>query len=285
MDAIKKKMQSLKSETENLLKQIGALEDETKAANEIANQCDCDIRDISKKITSYESDYDECNDKLVATSASLEEKEKSLKTTEEDVNALSRRQALLEEESKKADTTLSDTVLKLAYASKEADGILKKVKYFESKTMRNEVEIEELDKTLRETKKMASDSEQKLDEMTRRLGVQEDECKRSIERAEASESKIVQLEEELAAVGENMKQLEISAEKAQQREEKLKEQIHSLLTKLKTAEARYEYGEMNITKLNHRIDDIEDDIYREKLKIKKVSDELNDTFDDMLTNY
>jgi len=34
-----------------------------------------------------------------------------------------------------------------------------------------------------------------------------------------------------------------------------------------------------------RIDDIEDEIYREKLKIKKVSDELNETFDDMLENY
>ena len=48
---------------------------------------------------------------------------------------------------------------------------------------------------------------------------------------------------------------------------------------------RYEYGEMNITKLNQRIDDIEDEIYREKLKIKKVSDELGETFDDMLDNY
>ena len=82
-----------------------------------------------------------------------------------------------------------------------------------------------------------------------------------------------------------MKQLEISAEKAQIREEKLKEQIHMLITKLKAAEARYEYGEMNITKLNQRIDDLEDDIFREKLKIKKVSDELNETFDDMLSNY
>ena len=82
-----------------------------------------------------------------------------------------------------------------------------------------------------------------------------------------------------------MKQLEISAEKAQIREEKLKEQIHCLITKLKTAEARYEYGEMNITKLNQRIDDLEDDIFREKLKIKKVADELEETFDDMLTNY
>merc|ERR1711962_487026 len=31
-------------------------------------------------------------------------------------------------------------------------------------------------------------------------------------------------------------------------------------------------------------DDIEDEIYREKLKIKKVSDELGETFDDMLDN-
>lgn len=174
---------------------------------------------------------------------------------------------------------------KLALASKDADGILKKVKLFESKNMRNEVEIEELDKTLRETTKMASDNEQKLDELSRKLGVQEEECKRSTDRAELAESKLKDVEVELESVGENMKQLEISAEKATEREEKLKDKIYNLLERFKHGEARYEYGEMNITKLNHRIDDIEDEIYREKLKIKKVSDELSDTFDDMLTNY
>lgn len=208
-----------------------------------------------------------------------------MKGTEEDVNAMTRRVALMEEEVRKAENNLATTVTQLALKSKEADGVLKKVKHFESKTMRNEVEIEELDRTVRDTKKMANDSEQKLDEMSRRLGVQEEECKRSNERAGTAEAKILELEDELSAVGENMKQLEISAEKAQQREEKLKEQIHALIIKLKTAEARYEYGEMNITKLNQRIDDIEDDIYREKLKIKKVSDELDETFDDMLNNY
>ncbi len=149
MDAIKKKMQSLKNETENLLKQIRNLEAETKAANEVANQCDTDIRDISKRITVLESDYDETNDKLVATSTSLEEKEKSHKAAEEEVDGLTRRQLLLETEVKKAETSLADTVMKLAFASREADGIMKKVKYFETKTMRNEVEIEEIDKTLR----------------------------------------------------------------------------------------------------------------------------------------
>ena len=285
MDAIRKKMQSLKTETENLFKTIKALEDEARNSEEVANKCDYDIRDISKRISILEADFDAANDKLVATNSRLEEREKTLKQTEEEVNSMSRRQALMEEEDKKSDAALADTVIRLAIMSKNADSILKRVKYFESKTMRNEVEIEEMDKTVRETKKMAHDSDQKLDEMTRRLGVQEEECRRSTERAESADGKILELEEELNNVGENMKQLEISAEKAQVREEKLKEQIRGLIAKFKAAEARYEYGEMNITKLNHRIDDLEDDIYREKLKIKRVSDELNSTFDDMLTNY
>jgi tropomyosin 3/tropomyosin-1/tropomyosin-4 len=112
---------------------------------------------------SYESDFDETNDKLIKTTEILEEKEKTYKTTEEEVSALARRVMLMEDETKKADTTLAETVTKLALASKEADGILKRVKYFENKTMRNEVEIEELDKMLRETNKMARDNESKLD--------------------------------------------------------------------------------------------------------------------------
>jgi len=47
----------------------------------------------------------------------------------------------MEEEAKKADTVLADTVMKLAFASKDADAILKRVKYFENKTMRNEVGV------------------------------------------------------------------------------------------------------------------------------------------------
>merc|ERR1712029_507615 len=145
-------------------------------------------------------------------------------------------------------------------SSKEADDVLKKVKVVESKYMNNEVTLEELDKNLRQTTKMASDNEQKLDELNRKLGVQEEELKRAIDRAE-------------------------SAEKAVEREEKLKDKILSIQNKYKIAEGRFEYGEMNITKLNQRIDDIEDEIYREKIKIKKVADELGDTFDDMLAHY
>ena len=55
-----------------------------------------------------------------------------------------------------------------------------------------------------------------------------------------------------------------------------------LRIKLKASEYRGEQAEMNIQRLNVRIDQVEEDLLSEKMKIKKVSDELNQVFDDML---
>jgi len=285
MDAIRKKMQSLKSETDGLYKTISGFEEATREAAARADQADCDIRDYGKKVQQLEIGFDETNDKLTKANESLEEAEKQFKEVESDVSALTRRIMLMEEEDKKAAEQLCATVTKLAMTSKAADNVLKTIKVVENTCLNNEVTIEELDKNLRATVKMASDNEQKLDELSRKLGVQEAELKRAVERAELAEAKLKGIEEELETVGDNMKQLEKSAEKALEREEKLVEKIYNLQSKYKTTEARFEYGEMNITKLNQRIDDIEDEIYREKLKIKKCSDELDDTFDDMISNY
>jgi len=285
MDAIRKKMQSLKSETDGLYKTIAGFEEATREAAARADQADCDIRDYGKKVQQLEIGFDETNDKLTKANESLEEAEKQFKEVESDVSALTRRIMLMEEEDKKAAEQLCQTVTKLAMTSKAADNVLKTIKVVENTCLNNEVTIEELDKNLRSTIKMAVDNEQKLDELSRKLGVQESELKRGLERAELAEKNLKSIEEELETVGENMKQLEKSAEKALEREEKLVEKILSLQNKYKITEARFEYGEMNITKLNQRIDDIEDEIYREKLKIKKCSDELDDTFDDMITNY
>merc|ERR1712139_205907 len=269
-DAIRKKMQSLKSETDGLYNTIAGFEEATREAAARADQADCDIRDYGKKVQQLEIGFDETNDKLTKATESLEEAEKQFKEVESDVSALTRRIMLMEEEDKKSAEQLCQTITKLALTSKAADNVMKTIKVVENTCLNNEVTIEELDKNLRATVKMASDNEQKLDELSRKLGVQEAELKRAVERAE---------------LGENMKQLETSAEKALEREEKLVEKIYNLQSKYKVTEARFEYGEMNITKLNQRIDDIEDEIYREKLKIKKCSDELDDTFDDMISNY
>jgi len=275
----------LKGETEGLYATIRGFEEATAEATARADQADCDIRDYGKKVQNLEIGYDETNDKLTKATESLEEADKQFKEVEADVAALTRRIMLMEEEDKKSAEVLCNTITKLAVTSKTADNVLKAVKVVESTCMNNEVTIEELDKNLRATIKMAVDNEQKLDELSRKLGVQEAELKRGLERAELAEKNLKGIEEELELVGENMKQLEKSAEKALEREEKLVEKIFSLQSKFKVTEARFEYGEMNITKLNQRIDDIEDEIYREKLKVKKCSDELDDTFEDMIANY
>merc|ERR1712055_1029604 len=285
MDAIRKKMQSLKAETDTLYKTIAGFEEATAEAVARADKADCDIRDYGKKVQQLEIGFDETNDKLTKANEALEEAEKQFKEVESDVSALTRRIMLMEEEDKKTAETLCATVTKLAMTSKAADNVLKTIKVVEGTCLNNEVTIEELDKNLRATIKMASDNEQKLDELSRKLGVQEAELKRAVDRAELAEKNLKGIDEELVTVGENMKQLEKSAEKALEREEKLVEKIYSLQNKYKITEAKFEYGEMNITKLNQSIDDIEDEIYREKLKIKKCSDELDDTFDDMITNY
>merc|ERR1712024_79696 len=144
MDAIRKKMQSLKGETDGLYATIQKFEDATKEYNLQSEQADCDIRDFGKKVQNLEIGFDETNDKLTKATESL--KEKVYKEVEADVSALTRRIMLMEEEAKKSEQTLADTVTRLANKSKEADSVLKKAKVFESKCMNNEVTIEEYDK-------------------------------------------------------------------------------------------------------------------------------------------
>merc|ERR1712190_531951 len=88
MDAIRKKMQSLKAETEQLYATIASFEEATREAVGRADQADCDIRDLGKKVQNLEMGYDETNDKLTKASESLEEADKQFKEVESDVAAL-----------------------------------------------------------------------------------------------------------------------------------------------------------------------------------------------------
>ena len=86
----------------------------------------------------------------------------------------------------------------------------------------------------------------------------------------------------LKVVGQNQQTLEVSKEKALEREEQLQKSINDLMAKLKIADTRSENAEMDIQRLNVRIDKVEEDLVIEKMKIKGVSDDLNNVFEDML---
>ena len=85
MDAIRKKMQSLKGETDVLYATITRFEGDTKESNAQSDTHEADIRDLGKKIQGYECEFDETFDKLNKVLIALEQKEKDFKTAEEEV--------------------------------------------------------------------------------------------------------------------------------------------------------------------------------------------------------
>merc|ERR1712226_1560904 len=237
MDAIRKKMQSMKAEIDDMYKKIGEYEALTKEYNGESDKLDADLRDTGKKVQKFETRMEETMERLQGSSAKMEEAEKDFKDKDDDVNNQSRRVMLLEEEARINVEKLATTVLKLAVMSKDADNIVKGCRHWESKTMNNEVEIEEIDKNLREAKRIGADNEMKYDNLARSLAMMEDELKRADERVKGAESRVVVIEDELQAIGENQKQLEVSEEKARKREEKYQEQIKQINIRLKQAEA------------------------------------------------
>jgi len=285
MDAIRKKMQSMKAETDDLYQRCSNFTNVAKEANTTCDKLDAEIRDLSKKVQKYECNLEETIEKLQASDSKYEIAEKEFLDKDDDVNAQCRRCVLMETEASISVEKLASTILKLAHMSKDADKIVKGMREWESKTMNNEVELEGLDKNTREARRIASENEMKYDNLARSLAMMEDELRRADERVKNAESRVVTIEDELSAIGENQKQLEVSEEKARRREEKYQDQIKQLNIRLKQSDSRSEYAEMNISKLHHRIDELEDEIIREKLKINAVSGQLDDTFNEMLNKY
>merc|ERR1719458_812063 len=200
-----------------------------------------------------ESQYDVCIEDLFNQTVKLEEMEKKAGNAEGEVSGLRSRLILLQENNEKQEERLAKATLELAGACQRADGAVRKRTELENGVSSNEESIDNLDKQLSESKVTLSDSENKFDDISRKLATLEADATRGNERAEGAEKKIADIEEELRVVGANMQQLEIG-----------------------------EQAEMNIQRLNVRIDQVEEDLLGEKYKIKKISDDLNQTFEDMI---
>ena len=144
----------LQAETDDLYSKIKEYEDATKEANSKSDANEALIRDMGKKVQKYETKMEETMEQLTASSSKMDAAESEFKDKEEDVNAQSRRVLLLEQESTISVEKLATTVMKLALMSKDADNIVKSCRHWESKTMNNECEIEELDNNMREAKRI-----------------------------------------------------------------------------------------------------------------------------------
>merc|ERR1712106_243396 len=229
-----------------------------------------------------ESTLDVCIEDLFNQSLKLEEMVKRAGNAESEVSVLRSRLILLQEHNEKQEERLAKSTLELAGACLRADSTVRRRTELENEASSNEEQIDVLDKQLGESKLTLGDSESKYDDISRKLATLEADGVRGNERSECAEKGIVNLEEELKVVGQNLQTLEVGEEKTLQREEASQLEIIDLIHELKMSEYRGEQAEMNIQRMNVRIDQVEEDLLSEKYKIKKISDELNQTFEDMI---
>merc|ERR1712226_1624161 len=171
MDAIRKKMQSMKFDIDALYQKNAKYEEDIRNSNSISDQFYIQIRDTGKKVQKFETSFEEILEKMTASAAKMDEAEKEFKDKDDDVNAAARRVALMEGEATVSVEKLATTVMKLALMSKEADNIIKGARHWESKNMNNEMEIETLETNLKEAKRIASDNEMKYDNLARSLAM------------------------------------------------------------------------------------------------------------------
>ncbi|CAF0946699.1 unnamed protein product [Brachionus calyciflorus] len=78
-----------------------------------------------------------------------------------------------------------------------------------------------------------------------------------------------------------MKSLEVSEQEAIQREESYEEQIRDLSARLKDAEQRADLAERTMAKLQKEVDRLEDELLAEKEKYKNISEELDQTLNEL----
>merc|ERR1711892_1073250 len=137
---------------------------------------------------------------------------------EQDASALRGRLILLQENNEKQEERLCKSTLELAGACKRADQSVRQRIELENGVSSNEESIDNLDKQLSEAKITLSDSENKYEDISRKMATLESDAARGNERAEGAEKKIMDIEEELKVVGQNLQTLEVGEEKTILRE-------------------------------------------------------------------
>ena len=282
MDSIKKKMQSLANETASAVARFERWEKEVISTNTTADQLEEQVKSVQKRIQQTESAFDVATEDLFNQTIKLEEMEKKAGNAEGQVGDLARRLLLMEEQAIRSEERLAISVTNLANTSIMADKSLADQNDLMNVCGKKNENNDDLEKQLKDAIFTKTESENKYETLAQKLKIKEAENDRSNARADEIECKFVDIEDELKEVGQKQQNLEVGEEKSLEREEVLQKQIKELMTKLKTANENSENSEMDISRLNVRIDKVEEDLVVEKMKIKQVSDDLNKCFDDML---
>jgi len=281
MNSIKIKMQSMVQEKEYAKTRLEETEREAEEYKEKIKASEEEHQSLLKKINTADLEYDKTCEELSTATTKLEDAHKASANSELEVGGLQRRINLTETELEQMEVRYKEISAQLASASHNSDESEKGRKTLETQGIDDDEMIGNLEKAFIEAQTIADEADKRYDESARRYAIMEVELERTEDRADAAETKLAELEEELKVVGNNMKMLEISEQEALSREESYDEQIRELSGRLKETEERADTADRNMTKLQKEVDRLEEELTEQKDKYNNISEELEQTLNDL----
>merc|ERR1739844_881301 len=260
MEAIKKKMQAMKVEKDNLMDRCDNCEQAARDAKVRQGKTEGEATELSNKAKTLEVEVDVFGEKLSQSEMKQKAKEAQVMAAEAEFVTASQ---------------------KLDKAATTADDSDRMKKVLENRAADDEAKLIRLADELKSAQKQAEDADKMYDETQKKMQETEKNLETSDERASVGEFKIIELEEELKVVANNLRSLEVSEDKANKRESHYKDEIKRLTVKLKQSETRSEFAERSVVKLQKEVDRLEDELLGEQEKFKAITEELDQTFAEM----
>ncbi|KZC09244.1 PREDICTED: tropomyosin-2-like [Dufourea novaeangliae] len=282
MNAIKKRLQTLKIEKDLAMDRADMCDQQAKEANRREEKLKDEVRELAKKFAQMERDLELSKAQLDKSIRNLDQKERD--STQSELAVLNRKMQQCLQNLEKSEERRLTAQTKLAQAMETAEDAKRICKVLENRSKQDEERMDQLMTQLKEARLIAEDADSKSDEISRKLAFVEDELEAAEDRVKSSEAKIMEREDELFIVGNILKSLEVSEEKANQRVEEFKLQLKELKAKLKTAEKRAIIAEKMVKVFSKELDAREDFLFREKEKYKYICDDMDSTFAE-LTGY
>merc|ERR1711992_494784 len=228
MEAIKKKMQSMKVEKDNLMDRCDNCEQAARDAKIRLEKTEEEATELSNKAKTLGVEVDVFGEKLSQSEMKQKAKEAQVMAAEAEFNRLNGRVQELEEDLENTETKFVLGSQKLDKAATTADDSDRMKKVLENRAADDEKKLVRLAEELKEAQKQAEDADKMYDETQKKMMETERNLEVSDERASVGEFKIIELEEELKVVANNLRSLEVSEDKANKRESHYKEEIKRL---------------------------------------------------------
>ena len=164
---------------------------------------------------------------------------------------------------------------------KESEEALRLARVLRNKNRIEDEQVATLEKQLDRTLQIEKESEEKYDEVVKKMELVEGKLEQVEKRASGIEAEKLKLEDELKCLWSSLKSVECSNDKAFKKEESYSTKIKIMEAKTKEAEGRADLMEKNVSILQGEVDRLEGMLEEVVSKNKKAEEEMEAVFQDL----